>query len=197
MTIRSPISTPRVVLRGFTAADTRQVFLMSQEDGMRTWIPNQVYRDEAHTSGVLRRLISHYGAGGDPREGPFVLGVELKATGDLVGHVGLSQFEDTVEVGYAIERAHQRKGLASEAARALCRWAMAEFRLDSIVGITAQENIASQRVLLRAGFERKQEKKMWLQGREQPAVIYECRSNRVTWGALRSATSAWGGSWKW
>lgn len=197
MITRSPISTPRVVLRRFTTADTRQVFLMSQEDGMRTWIPSQVYRDEAHTSEVLYRLISHYASGGDPREHPFVLGVQLKSSGDLVGHVGLSPFEDTVEIGYAIERAYHHKGLASEAARAMCHWAMAEYRLDSIVGVVAQENIASQSVLLRAGFARKEARTMWLQGEEQWAVIYEFRSNCVDSGSLRLATSGWGGSWKW
>jgi ribosomal-protein-alanine N-acetyltransferase len=185
MTVKLPISAPRLLLRQFTPADVEKVFLMSREDGMRTWIPCQVYRDEAHVAQVLERLISHYETGGDPRRGPFVLGVELAANGELVGHVGLSRFEDEVEIGYAIETACQRRGLASEASRALCRWAMNQFQLDSILGITDALNLASQRVLLRSGFVFDREDTIEFQGAPDTAVrIYRyCRVPRPARGS--------------
>jgi hypothetical protein len=42
------ISTSRLLLRPFVLADVPRLFVMSVEEGMRRWIPDQVYRDEAH-----------------------------------------------------------------------------------------------------------------------------------------------------
>ena len=46
----------------------------------------------------------------------------------------------------------------------MCRWAMDEFRLDSILGITDALNVASQPVLLRSGFVADREDFMEFQG---------------------------------
>jgi RimJ/RimL family protein N-acetyltransferase len=167
------IETPSLTLRRFVPADREKVFRMSQEEGMRTWIPSQVYRDEAHAGSVLAFLISQYHTGEDPRTVPIVLGVQLKATGKLVGHVGLSPFDGAVEIGYAIEQAQQRRGFATEAVRAACTWATSEFPIRNILGITAARNIASQGVLLHAGFRHKEERIMQFQGSEQPVLIFE------------------------
>lgn len=145
---------------------------MSQEEGLRAWLPSQVYRDEAHAASVLVFLISQYSDPADPRVGPYVLGVELKSTGELVGHVGLSRFGEAVEVGFAIESCHQRKGIATEAVRAACHWACDVFQLEIILGITAARNVASQGVLLRAGFSRQKDEVMRFQGLEQPVIFF-------------------------
>lgn len=140
---------------------------------MRTWLPSQVYRDELHAASVLKFLISQYETSGDPRIVPLVLGVELKATCDLVGHVGLSPLEESVEIGFAVELCQQRKGIATEAVRAMCAWAARSFALQKILGITALQNKPSQGVLLRAGFLRKKEQAMRFQGTEQSVLFFE------------------------
>ncbi len=176
------IETPSLTLRRFVPADAEKVFRMSQEEAMRTWIPSQVYSDQAEAASVLEFLMSQYDTGRDPRTVPIVFGVQLKPSDELVGHVGLSPFNGAVEVGFAIERAHQRKGLATEAVRAASRWATAEFPIRKILGITAAQNIASQGVLLRAGFVCNNEQLMKFQGLEQPVCIFEfhcSQGNRV------------------
>lgn len=142
---------------------------------MQTWLPSQVYRDEAHAAAVLESLISQYHVPGDPRTGVYVLGVQFRETGELIGHVGFCPWDDTVEVGFAIENAHQGKGIATEAVRAACEWAAGAFSLATILGVTSALNKASQGVLLRAGFTRQHEDTMNFQGREQP-VIYFAKS---------------------
>jgi ribosomal-protein-alanine N-acetyltransferase len=167
------IETPSLTLREFVSGDTPKIFRMSQEEGMRTWIPSQVYRDEEHAAAVLALLISKYYSTLDPRINPLVLGVQLKTTGDLVGHVGLSPLGESVEVGYAIEHSQQRKGFATEAVSAMCTWGTVTCSLPTILGVTARQNIASQKVLLGAGFFRQREQVMPFQGLEQPVVIFE------------------------
>ena len=167
------LETASLILRRFVQADTPKMFRMSQEEGMRTWLHSQVYRDEAHAASVLAFLISQYDTGTDPRIAPLVLGIQLRTTGELIGHVGLSALGESVEVGFAIERCHQRKGFATEAVRAICKWATTELPIQTILGITAIDNIASQGVLLRAGFLRAKEKIMRFQGSEQTVIVFE------------------------
>ncbi len=166
------LETQSLRLRPLTSLDTRKIFEMSQEDEMRKWLPSQVYRDEIQASSVLAFLISQYRTDIDPRVSPYVLGIELKSTSDLVGHVGLSPLHGDVEVGYAVEQSQQRKGIATEAVHAMCKWAAAKFPRASILGITVRENGPSQRVLLRAGFKPNGERTMLFQGVEQTVLVF-------------------------
>lgn len=161
-----------MTLRALVPEDASKIFQMSQEDGMRTWLPSQVYRDEAHAASVLASLIAQYSAPADPRLGPYVLGVQVRSAGELVGHVGFGPLGEAVEVGFAIESVHQRKGVATEAVRAACEWAADAFSIATILGLTAAHNSASQGVLLRAGFVRQKEEVMRFQGLEQPVIFF-------------------------
>ncbi len=170
--MQPPIETQSLTLRPFVSDDATKVFRMSQEEGVRVWLPSQVYRDEAQAASVLDFLISQCSAPANPKVGPYVLGVQLRSSGELVGHVGLSPFGEDVEVGFAIEAAQQRKGLATEAVRAMCQWARGVFSLETILGITAERNVASQGVLLRAGFTWEKNDVMEFQGVEQPVMFF-------------------------
>ncbi len=138
------------MLRPFTLADTKKIFAMSQEAGLRRWIPDQVYRDEQHAEEVLRALIAFTDQPPEPPARPFVVGVEHE--GDLIGHVGLSAARGSVEIGYAIEDRVQGKGFASEAVSAMTRWGLTRLGLPEVLGIVGKENVGSCRVLEKAGF---------------------------------------------
>lgn len=95
----------------------------------------------------------------------------LKETGQLIGLVGfvpsLALFEQlpafapagtpsrraTPEVGlyYAIAPAHQRRGYAAEAGRAMVHYAFQELHLKRVVATTTYDNAASQGVMRRLG----------------------------------------------
>lgn len=143
---------PPLVLRRLTLRDASTVFRLSQEPGMKAWIPDQVYRDEQEAEEVLRFLMSHYHEHASPAQAPYVLGVVLASTGELIGHVGFSPFEQGVEVGYAIGDAHQGRGLAKQAVATASAWALETFHLDAILGVVAEANLASCRVLEASGF---------------------------------------------
>jgi ribosomal-protein-alanine N-acetyltransferase len=69
------------------------------------------------------------------------------------GFLGSPTSEGTVELGYGVHHEHRKRGYATEAARALVAWALAQ---DGVVRVTARcrpANLASIRVLGNVGLE--------------------------------------------
>jgi ribosomal-protein-alanine N-acetyltransferase len=56
-----------------------------------------------------------------------------------------------VEVGYRLLHEAWGQGFATEVARELVRYGFEEVGLDRIIGLTHPDNVASQRVLMKAG----------------------------------------------
>ena len=74
--------------------------------------------------------------------------IELRKTGELVGDAGITMQpidgEWLPEVGYHINKRFWRRGIASEAARAVRDWAFSNFEFDALYSYMASENIPSQ-----------------------------------------------------
>ena len=181
------IETPSLVLRPLVLGDTQRMLEMSQEDCARQWLPSQIYRDERHAGTAIEYLIGQFNLDASPTTNAFVFGVEEKATGRLIGHVGLSPLFDTVEVGFGIATSEQRKGYATEGVARVCAWGLERFSIPAIVGVTDKENVSSQRVLIRCGFIRKEEKMMGFQGVDRPVVVFELRRKEPTRALQRTA----------
>jgi len=161
-----------LVLRPFELGDTAAVYTLSNEPSARKWLPSQVYADENAARETLEFLMGQYAAPVDPRRGAYVLAIDHRADSTLIGHVGLSPFEGDVEIGFAIAEAYQRQGLAVEAVTAACHWAFGRFGLPRILGITADSNQGSKKVLARAGFEHHVDRVMGFQGLDQQVSVY-------------------------
>ncbi len=170
--MQPPLATTSLLLRHFTTDDATRVLALSREPGARMWLPSQVYRDLAHAESVIADLVAAYEDPGTPRGGPYALAIEHRADGVLVGHVGFSPFENEVEIGFGIAEAYQRRGYATEATAAAVKWTLARFGLARIIGVTAADNVASQRTLLRAGFAHSRSGTMMFQGVHRTVSTY-------------------------
>ncbi len=124
---------------------------MSQEEGIKKWLPDQFYQDRKEAAEVLNFLLESYSEI-DPSEKPFVLGIELIDKHELIGHIGLSPVDDMIEIGYALEEKYQGSGYATEAVREFSAWAQKEMDLKAIWGIVEKDNLASARVLEKSGY---------------------------------------------
>ena len=71
----------------------------------------------------------------------------------LIGWAGLQYLPETdeIEVGYLLGRDYWGRGLATEAAQTSVQFGFEDLGIETIVGIVHPENIASQRVLEKAG----------------------------------------------
>lgn len=61
-------------------------------------------------------------------------------------------FRKEVEIGYGTYPAFQGKGYMSEAIQMLSDWALSQSGIEMVLAETLQENLASQRILQKAGF---------------------------------------------
>lgn len=59
-----------------------------------------------------------------------------------------------VEIGYGINATYRNQGYMTEAAKALCRWAMNRSGVASVIAETDKDNPASLRVCLKSGMEK-------------------------------------------
>lgn len=73
--------------------------------------------------------------------------------GSVLGRFNLYRFEDgTAELGYRVAQRVAGRGLATATVRELCRLAAARPGLRTLRAATTYDNIASQKVLTKAGF---------------------------------------------
>ena len=79
--------------------------------------------------------------------------LEYKEKGGPIGWCGLNKINETdeVEVLYALDEPHWGQGLATEAASFSVRYGLTTLGMDEIIGLVIPENIASARVLEKAG----------------------------------------------
>ena len=107
------IETERLIIRKFSDEDARQLYENHLDEAVRKWFPNECYADLEEARGAIR----FYADCVDNGHLPFVLGVELKETGELIGDTGISEVEgkpDESEIGYCIGQQYRGKGYATE-----------------------------------------------------------------------------------
>jgi len=112
---------------------------------------------------------------GDP--GWFQIALEEKASGRFVGDCGL--YVDPADVrlarvGYTIAQPFWNRGFASEAAAALADFAFDRFRLHRLTASVDPRNLASCRVLEKAGFTKEAHFRQseWFKGSWADDAIY-------------------------
>lgn len=79
-------------------------------------------------------------------------GVWLHGNTQMIGDMCFKGPSERPEIGYGLLNAYQNRGYATEAARALCAWALAQPNVTAVEAETDPGNAASQRVLQKLGF---------------------------------------------
>lgn len=140
-------------------------------------------RSPAQTKEWLERQIGHW-----QRCGFGLWMARDRATGQFVGRGGLHHIEidghDEVEVGYSFLPDFWGRGLATELARESVHTAFTVLQLPEIVCFTMTTNLASQRVMQKAGF-RYERDMTW---KDLPHVFY--RLTEATWRTSAEARSS-------
>lgn len=149
------LSTQRLALRRFTPADLDWLAGLNSDVRVMRFLGGA--KSRADSEKMLReRILDYYGA--HPGLGIWI--TLEKSSGDCIGMHLLNhiQGESHIQVGYVLAPAYWGRGHATEMCLALLRYGFTDLGLPRIVAITDLTNIASQRVLLKSGLQRKGER---------------------------------------
>lgn len=143
------LTTPRLVLRPFTAADApaAHASVADREVASTTAAIPHPYPEGAAEAWIAGHAQRH--AAGEA----VILAATLRDTGELVGsiEIRLVPAHRRAELGYWIGRPHWGRGYATEAADALLRWAFDALDLHRVHAGHLARNPASGAVLRKVG----------------------------------------------
>ncbi len=168
----TPLETERLLLRRFADRDLAP-FLAYLNDPVvaryQTW---ESYSEQGARDAIERQKNLTPGAPGQW----FTFALELKETGELVGHVALTTEEDgrQGEIGFTLAREFHGRGLAFEAAARVLDYAFDELALHRVTAVTDCENHSSVALLGRLGMRREGHfiQNVWFKGRWGDEYLY-------------------------
>lgn len=159
------LQTERLILREFTEKDIPALFSLLNDKEVNTFLPWFPVQSLTETREFYeRRIATVY----RQRQG-YYYAICLKTDNIPIGYVNVSA-DDSRDLGYALQRAHQHKGIMTEAAAAL----IINLRADGVPYITATHDVnnpASGKVMQRIGMQYKYSYKEQWQPKNIPVIF--------------------------
>ncbi len=143
--------TEHLGVRKFESKDADLLYEIHLDEEVKKWIPGESYADIEEAAGAAEFFADCV----NRNELPFVLAVELKGTGELIGDTGVNEVDgkpQEVEIGFVICRKYRGKGYATELVKAMSKFAVSAFHASSLYGRVMKGNNASVRVLEKSGY---------------------------------------------
>lgn len=144
--------TKHLRVRKFSLGDAQRLYENHLEEEVKKWIPNESYVSIEETQGAITFYIDCV----NNKHLPYVLAVELKETGELIGDIGVNEVEGKsgeVEIGYGICKKYRGKGYATELLKAMTEYIIETFKINVLYGRVMNGNNASVKVLEKNGYE--------------------------------------------
>ncbi|TAJ05075.1 MAG: N-acetyltransferase [Planctomycetota bacterium] len=144
------LDTARLRLRELEPRDAAFLVELLNEPAFLRYIGDRGVRDEAGALGYVERARASYAT-----HGHGLLLVERRADGEPLGICGLIRRDglDAPDLGFALRAAHEGRGYALEAARAVLEHAARVLRIARVLAIFAHDNERSRRLLDRLEFQ--------------------------------------------
>ncbi|MCD6226865.1 GNAT family N-acetyltransferase [Candidatus Micrarchaeota archaeon] len=165
--IKLEIDGERIILKKLRLSDALDIYKNLQDKEMVKWTLNipWPYKKQDAVKWIRN---THYRI---KKREEYVFGIILKDGDKLIGAISLMHIDwknKNAEVGYWLGRKYWGKGYATEAVKLILKFAFRRLRLHRVWAGLFEENIASRRVLEKAGFK--------LEG-----IMKECRYRYNKW----------------
>ena len=146
-----PLETERLLLRPFVLEDVPDVLRNWASDPLvQAGYFEQVCETEDEVASLLKRYMAGY-----IHDDYYRWAVTLKETGEGLGQIGIFLVDTARNFGeleYCISRRFQNRGLATEAALAVIKFALEEVRFHRLQICHRENNQSSKRVIEKCGF---------------------------------------------
>jgi ribosomal-protein-alanine N-acetyltransferase len=141
--------TPRLLVRRWTLDDLEAFHGLFGDKRMWRYLPSDPPASIDESLAMMQRMLARM----QEWDGYGSFAAVRHADGLIIGNALLRPLENgpEIEVGYHFAVPHWGNGYATEIARGAVRYGFENLRLDEIYGVVVQENIASRRVLEKAG----------------------------------------------
>ncbi|MFC4723026.1 GNAT family N-acetyltransferase [Geojedonia litorea] len=147
------IETERLLLRHMLPTDIEDMFELDSDHDVHRYLGNKAFTTKKQSEAYINDVIEQYRTFGIGRWAMI-----NKQTHEFMGWSGLKYYTKPMnghvnfyDVGYRIIKRFWGKGYATESAKAVLDYGLNTMNLNTIYGITHQENDASHHVLLKIG----------------------------------------------
>jgi len=164
------LHTDRLVLRELTVNDAQAILnCFSNSDVLRHYGQNPLTSLDQ-----VRQIINNFSTNYDEKRG-IKWGIELKGQAGIIGTIGFQEWSTEhkrAEISYALFPESWGKGYALEAVNKVISFGFQKMELVRIGAIVFTENDASNRLLIKAGFEKEGLLKKYMHQNNVPYDTY-------------------------
>ncbi|MEO0067969.1 MAG: GNAT family protein [candidate division WOR-3 bacterium] len=166
------IEIERLLLRKLKFEDAVDIFEYASAPEVTRLTIFDTHKEINDAQTFLQQAIARY-----EKKEALEFGIIFKPESKLVGTGGFSRLElvnGCGEVGYVLSRSYWGRGVATEALQAIIKFGFEKLKLNRIQACCFEENIASARVMEKAGmkFEGLQRQRVFAKGRYGDVRIY-------------------------
>ncbi len=144
------LETARLVLRRWRAEDREPFYRMNSDPRVMRYFMSTLTR--AESDGLAERIEADFA-----RRGFGLFAAELRDSAEFCGYIGLAvpgfeaHFTPCMEIGWRLAAGFWNRGLATEGAGTVLRYAFQIVGLDEVVSFTVPANVPSRRVMEKIG----------------------------------------------
>lgn len=143
------LETERFILRKVTKEDIEDMYLYGSDEEVSKYVTWNTHETIADTKGFVEFVLNKYV---NKQVSPW--GIEYKENGKFIGTIDFVWWQPNhkiAEIGYVISKDYWGKGLTTEVAKELVKFGFEEMDLVRVQARCDVENIASARVMEKAG----------------------------------------------
>lgn len=169
------IETGRLLLRNFTSTDVGDVYEYCSQKGVGEMAGWPMHKSRGETEKILDIWINSKN----------IFAVVWKQNGKVIGHLAVNadseeNRDDTRELGCALNRDYQRKGIMTEAIRAVFGFLFTN-GIAFVWACCFQNNAASKCMIEKCGFSFQQKGTFYAKRLDKTFPSYEYRMTREEW----------------
>lgn len=145
------LQTERLILRKITLDDAEDVFGYCSDPEVFKFVGGKVHKTIKDSKEFLEEIFEKYG-----RREIVIWGLFHKEHSKLIGDCGFIKWDPPqarVELDYLLSREYWNQGLMTEAVKEVIRFGFEKMRLNRIQAICEVANVASARVMEKAGMQ--------------------------------------------